>query len=145
MITLIVIERVMKTIYFILFVAFLPTLAWSQSESDMLEAAKLGLIEKFYASGIEHYRTMLDDRGFSIEEKEAILFDAIDAYAACWVLVAQAQAREQGLSEDIILKGIGGRTRGKEESLILLALDTEALKIRRRPCTQVLYEILNNE
>ncbi len=135
----------MKTIYFILFTAFLPTLAWPQSESDMLEAAKLGLIEKFYASGIEHYQKTLDDRGLSSEEKESILFDAIEAFAACWVLAAQAQAREQALSEEIILKGIGGRTRGKEESLILLALDTEALKIRRRPCTQVLYEILNNE
>ena len=116
----------------------LPILVWAQTYSDAVEAAKLGTIEKIYKGGGDHFRTQLAGRGLSEEEVENVLFEAIDAYALCLVLAAQAQANEQGLSEEIILKGIGNKTRGKEESLILLSLDMDALKLKRTPCKEAL-------
>lgn len=127
-------EVQMRIKHMMFFYLLLPTLAWAQNDDDALEAAKLGLVEKMYKSGAEHYRKQLKDRGLSDQEVGSILFEAIDAYALCSVLAAQAQAHEQGLSEEIILKGVGSRTRGKEESLILLALDTDALKLKKAPC-----------
>ena len=126
----------MKIIYTLFFTFLIPALAWTQNESGAIEAAKLGLIEKMYEKGAEQFRIQLGDRGLSDEEVEEILFEAIDAHALCSVLAAQAQAHEQGLSEEIILKGVGGQTRGKEESLIFLALDTDALKLKSAPCNK---------
>ena len=60
----------------------------------------------------------------------------------CIACAAQSQAREQGLSEEIVLKGFGTCTRGKEESLVLLQLDTEAFKLRTASCNKVLYDQL---
>ena len=128
--------------YAVLFVLFLPVLVWTQSDSESLEAAKLGLIEKIYERGAEHYRKQLAGRGLTSDEVENILFEAIDAYASCIALAAQAQAHEQGLSEEIILKGFGRRTRGKEESLVLLELDMDALNIRTAPCKKALGDKL---
>jgi hypothetical protein len=119
-----------------------PTLVWAQSDSDVVEAAKLGMIEKLYEGGGDHFRKHLTGRGLSDEEVENALFEAIDAYASCLVLAAQEQAHEQGLSEEIILKGIGNRTRGKEESLVLLSLDMDALKLKRAPCREAFGEKL---
>ena len=120
----------------------LPISVWAQADGDAIEAAKLGAIEKMYEGVAEHYRKQLAGRGLSNEEVEDILFKAIDAYALCSVLAAQAQAHEQGLSEEIILKGVGNKTRGKEESLILLSLDMDALKLKREPCRKALNKKL---
>lgn len=132
----------MKLIFFALISLVYPVIAWCQTEEDMLETAKLGLIEKMYESGEESFRTNLSNRGYSDDEVESILFDALDAYAACYVRAAQTQAREQGLSEEIILKGIGGKTRGKDEAQVLIALDTEAMKEKQAPCRKDLGEKL---
>jgi hypothetical protein len=85
---------------------------------------------------------LLEARGLFGEEAEGVLFEAIDAHAVCVVLAAQAQAHEQGLSEEIILKGLGGKTRGKEESLILLQLDMEQFKLKTKPCNDALGQKL---
>ena len=119
-----------------------PVSGWTQYDGDAIETAKLGLIEKMYESSAGQFRKQLDGRGWSDEEVEDILFEAIDAYALCSVLAAQAQAHEQGLSEEIVLKGIGHKTRGKEESLILLSLDTDALTLKREPCSKAFGEKL---
>ncbi|MFQ6004505.1 MAG: hypothetical protein ACE5OQ_03290 [Woeseia sp.] len=132
----------MKLSFFALIGLVFPVITWCQTEADMLEAAKLGLIEKMYDSGGESFRANLANRGYSDDEVESILFDALDTYAACYVLAAQTQAREQGLSEEIILKGIGGKTRGKDEAQVLIALDTDAMKEKQAPCRKFLGEKL---
>lgn len=118
----------------VLLIGFLlPPLALSQTESDVLEGAKTGLIEKLYKTMAPMLRSSLDDRHVSEDEIDTILFGAIDAYAACIAVAAQQKAREQGLPKDIILKGIGSETQGKEKSKILLELVTDALKVRQSP------------
>jgi len=128
----------MKVSGFILSILVLPALVLAQLESDELVAAKLGLIEKMYERNSDRYLLLLEGRGLFGEEAEELLFDAIDAHATCIVLAAQTQAHEQGLSEEVILKGIGGKTRGREESLILLELDTDQLKLKTQPCNDAL-------
>ena len=127
------------------FVVFLVPLALAQTESNVLEAAKLGLFEKTYESSAYRFRTALEAQGFSTDEIEKRLFEAVDAYAACAVLAAQAQAREQGLPEDIVLKGLGHKTRGKDEAEVLFALDLVALKRRTAPCAKALGEAMGVE
>ena len=128
----------MKIWHVILAILLSPVLVYAQDHSDAVEAAKLGVIEKLYNAGGDHFRSQLSARGLSEDEVENELFEAIDAYALCVVLAAQAQAHEQGLSEEVILKGVGNKTRGKEESLILLSLDTDALDVKRAPCKEAL-------
>lgn len=132
----------MKIAGFILSMLVFPTLALAQLESDALRAAKLGLIEKMYEKNADRYLVLLEARGLFGEEAEGVLFDAIDAHASCIVLAAQAQAHEQGLSTDVILKGLGNKTRGKEESLILLELDMDQLKLKSNPCNDALGQKL---
>lgn len=116
--------------------------ATTLSGEELIEAAKLGLFEKMYESGAKTYRTQLAGRGLSAEEVEDRLFQAMDALALCVALAAQSQAREQGLSEEIVLKGFGTGTRGKEESQVLLQLDMEAFKSRTASCNKVMYDQL---
>ena len=130
----------MMTKHIIFTFLLLPIFVWAQIDSDIIEAAKLGTIEKLYEGGGDQFRKQLAARGLSDEEVEQILFEALDAYALCLVLAARNQAHEQGLSEEIILKGFGNRTRGKEESLVLLSLDMDALKLKRAPCREALNE-----
>jgi hypothetical protein len=132
----------MKKSRFILSMLVLPMVALAQLESDTLEAAKLSLFEKTYAKTAGHYLVLLEARGLFGEEAEGVLFEAIDAHAVCVVLAAQAQAHEQGLSEEVILKGLGGKTRGKEESLILLQLDMEQFKLKTKSCNDALGQKL---
>jgi hypothetical protein len=132
----------MKKSRFILSMLVLPMVALAQLESDTLEAAKLSLFEKMYEKTADHYLVLLEARGLFGEEAEGVLFEAIDVHAVCVVLAAQAQAHEQGLSEEIILKGLGGKTRGKEESLILLQLDMEQFKLKTKPCNDALGQKL---
>jgi hypothetical protein len=135
------IEVPMRIKHIVVTVLLLPSLALAQND-DAIEMAKLGIIEKMYEGSAEHFRQQLDACSLSDREIEDILFEAFDAYALCSALAAQAQAHEQGLSKEIILKGIGHRTRGKEESLILLALDMDALKIKGAPCKKAFGEKL---
>jgi hypothetical protein len=118
-----------------------PSLVSSQ-EQESAEIAKLEFVEKMYAGGAEHFRKALADRGLTDAEVEGMLFKAIDKYSECAVRAAQAQAREQGLPEDVVLKGVGGGTRGKEEARILLELDMDAMKKKREPCRKELGETL---
>lgn len=129
--------------YLVLTALLIPILAWSQESDDLIEAARLGMVEKMYERMAGIYRKQLEGRGLSDEKIENILFEAIDEFALCTVLAARAQAHEQGLSEVIILKGFGRRTRGKRESLHLLALDTDALKRRTAPCKEAFDEKLD--
>ena len=115
-------------------------MAWPQSADDVLEASKLGLVEKLFETMAPRLRPELASRGLSDEEVDSILFDAFDAYSDCVLAAARQQALEQGLPEDIILKGIGGRTRGKEESKILLELDMDALRVKQAPCNAQITE-----
>jgi len=85
------------------------------SNDDLVEGAKLGMVEKMYESGAATFRKQL---------------------------AAQSQAREQGLSKEIVLKGFGTGTRGKEESLVFLQLDLDAFKLRTASCNEVLYDNL---
>ena len=124
----------MKSYCSLLFCLLLSSLAFSQTEENALEAAKLGLIEKLHETMVPVLREELSNRELSEEEAEALIYSSIDTFAACLVLAAQSQAREQGLPEEIILKGIGDRTRGKEESKILLELDTGAMRLKQAPC-----------
>lgn len=133
----------MVRISFVVLTLFFSTLIVAQDNSDAIEAAKLGIIEKLYERGADRYRANLVDRGLSEAEVESLLFDAFDAYALCTALAAQAQAHEQGLAVDIILKGFGSRTRGQEASFVLMALDTEALKLKTAPCNQSLADKLD--
>lgn len=136
------IEVAMRLEHVIFTFLLLPHLVVAQSDGDAIEAAKLGMIEKIYKGGADHFRKQLTGQGLSDEAVAEVLFESIDAYALCLVLAAQAQAREQGLSEEIILKGIGNKTRGKEESLVLLSLDLDALKQKRAPCRKALGDKL---
>ena len=132
----------MKLKQVILAIVLSPVLVYAQDHSDAVEAAKLGMIEKLYNAGGDHFRKQLSARGLSDEEVENVLFEALDAYALCVVLAAQAQAYEQGLAEEVILKGFGDKTRGREESLVLLSLDTNALDLKRAPCKEALSNTL---
>ena len=134
----------MKPKYIIPAILLSSGLVYAQDHSDTVEAAKLGVIEKLYNAGGDRFRKQLSARGLSEDEAENVLYEAIDAYALCVVLAAQAQAHEQGLSEEVILKGVGNKTRGKEESLILLSLDTDALDLKRAPCNAALSDKLGN-
>lgn len=134
----------MKPKYIIPAILLSSGLVYAQDHSDTVEAAKLGVIEKLYNAGGDRFRKQLSARGLSEDEAENVLYEAIDAYALCVVLAAQAQAHEQGLSEEVILKGVGNKTRGKEESLILLSLDTDALDLKRAPCNAALSDKLSN-
>ena len=135
---------VLKPKYIIPAILLSSGLVYAQDHSDTVEAAKLGVIEKLYNAGGDRFRKQLSARGLSEDEAENVLYEAIDAYALCVVLAAQAQAHEQGLSEEVILKGVGNKTRGKEESLILLSLDTDALDLKRAPCNAALSDKLSN-
>jgi len=130
----------------IMFIALIGTLGAglvsSQEQESAIETAKLEFVEKMYAGGADHFRKVLAERGLTDAEIEDVLFKAIDRYAECAVRAARAQAREQGLPEDIVLKGVGGGTRGKEEARILLDLDMEAMKKKRAPCRKELGETL---
>ena len=111
-----------------------PTLAFAQLDSDELIAAKLGLIEKMYEKHADRFLTLLEARGLFGEQAEVVLYDAIDAHASCIVLAAQAQAHEQGISAEVILKGLGNKTRGKEEAVIFLELDMDQFKLKTKSC-----------
>ncbi len=133
----------MRLKHFFCTMLLFPILAWPQQSDDLVEAARLGMVEKMYERMAGIYRKQLDGRGLSDERIENILFEAIDEFALCTVLAAQAQAHEQGLSEEIILKGFGRSTRGKKESLQLLTLDTDALKRKTAPCKKAFDEKFN--
>lgn len=99
---------IMRIIFVALIVTLGPSLASSQEQEGAVEIAKLEFVEKMYASGADHFRKVLAERGLTDAEIEDVLFKAIDKYSACAVRAAQAQAQEQGLPEDIVLKGVGG-------------------------------------
>lgn len=135
----------MKIAQTFLLTIVLPIVLLAQDQDDALALAKLGFIEKLHAAGTEHFRRALTAKGFSSEDADEILFQAFDEYSKCVLVAVRDQAREQGLPEDIVLKGFGGKTRGKEESLILLSLDTDAVKTKQAPCDRDLNDGLMTE
>jgi hypothetical protein len=102
----------------------------------MLESAKLGMIEKLYERSYDVIRNQLIAAGVSEEDANVVISKAFEDLAACTVVAAREQALQQGLSQEIILKSIGGKTIGKDEARVAMELDTDALSQRQEPCTR---------
>lgn len=107
--------------------------SWAQTESDDIEAAKLGLIEKLYEMDEPQFREGLANKGHSQGDINAILNAAYESLAACLVNAARSQAQEQGISVPVVLKSIGDGT-SVEESKLLRDLDWDALHVKEKAC-----------
>jgi len=108
--------------------------ALAQTESDMIEAAKLGVIEKLQESAAATLRVSLVRPGQSDAVSDNIVYAAYDELAGCLVEAARAQAREQGIPDSVVLKGIGDTIYDEAEAKLFLELDSEALHVRESAC-----------
>ena len=122
--------------FFVVLMLLCPVAGNAQTDADVLELAKLGLIEKMHAANGDQFRKLLTEQGHSEDDVDTILFETFEESATCIVNAARDLAVEQGLPVGIVLAGIGHKTRGKEDSRVLLELDTEALKAKTSECSQ---------
>lgn len=110
---------------------------WAQTQSDTIEAAILGVIEKFYESGDIYHRKSLTEQGRTERDVDQILDSAYMNLATCFVLAAEAQAREQGLPVDVVLRGISEEIIIDEaDTKTMLQLDWDSLKEKQAPCSR---------
>ena len=114
--------------------------SWAQTQSDTIEAATLGVVEKLYETGEAFERRSLSDYGKTDRDIDLILDSAYVKMAQCFVSAAQAQAREQGLSEDVVLKIISEKIIIDEtETKIMHEIDWDALNTKQAPCSTEFY------
>jgi hypothetical protein len=126
----------MKLIFVVFLCLLSPGLGWSQSESEMMEAAKLAMIEKMYETSADTIRKQLQTLGVSEERSNEMVAVAFEKFADCVIRAANEQAKEQGLSQEIILKSFGAGTSGKDEARIAMEIDDEALHEKQKVCDE---------
>ena len=126
----------MKIMVIISFLLLSSVDALSQSESELLYVARLGLIEKMYENNADLFRRQLANTGLTEDEIESLLVGAIDELAGCLVRAARDQALEQALPLDKVLAAVGGKVQGKEDATIALQLDSDALNQKSAPCSK---------
>lgn len=110
---------------------------WAQTQSNAMEAAVLGVIEKFYDNDDVLYRKSLSERGRTKRDVDLILASAYEKLATCLVRAAEAQAREQGLPVDVVLRGISEEIITDEaDTKTMSQLDWNSLNEKQAPCSR---------